>query len=81
MSAIKEWILGGLCIWFAVGFAWGAAETVIMRNRFHYDYELKKQIEDSKSGCVYSSVSSFLNLGHVAACELFRHRWDLEGFK
>lgn len=57
-----------LAIWFALGFMVG---SIASGNSRSFDH---------KTGCVYKSVAAFLNPGYLAACELFRQRFEIEGF-
>lgn len=66
-----------LFAWNVIGFVIGICVTYDARS--DYRFESGKTIDISKSGCVYSSAASFTNVGYVAACELYRRRFAIEG--
>jgi hypothetical protein len=69
-----------LLVYFCAGFAIGSLESLMIRTDQTYDAKEQKVIDTSRSGCIYKSVSSLLNPGHIIACELFRRRFEVEGF-
>lgn len=80
---MKETIIGLSIGYFCVGFFIGAMESYDERTSHKYESQPgggMTTIDTSKSGCVYNSIAAFLNPGHLVACEIFRKRFDLEGF-
>lgn len=78
---MKEALAGIFLIWFAVGFVAGAMVTIDYRTDTRWDSAAKTAVDISRSGCVYKSAAAFINPGYIAACELFRRRFEVEGFK
>lgn len=81
MKKYKAEIATAFVIWFAIGFVMGLVETMSYRWDWEYEPGTGKHIDTSKSGCVYKSYAAFLSPGHISACELFRRRFEMEGFK
>lgn len=57
-------------IWFAVGFILGIMNTFDVRSNTE---------EKIPAGCVYKSAATLTSPGYIAACELFRRRWYVDG--
>ncbi len=68
---MKVKIMLALLVWFAFGFITGMMETLSERTDF----------KNPRTGCVYESYATFLMPGRIAACELFRKRFEYEGLE
>lgn len=79
MKAYSGQILIILSVWFGIGFLIGAITTASERDAGHYDDH--KFVSDGRSGCIYRSLAVFMSPGYVAGCELFRKRFEYEGFE
>ncbi len=83
MKLWQCWLLT-IMVWNALGFVLGTAATVIERDSHHYESDDKghfKSIDDGRTGCIYRSYSAFTNPGYVAACEMFRKRFEIESLE
>ena len=76
----KQVILIALLVYNACGFLIGSVETLGERDNREYDATNRTWKDMSTSGCHYKSLAAFLNPGRVLACEIFRRRFDQEGF-
>lgn len=77
MSENKQALLTVFIIWNSIGLFIGACDSWNERDGVWDPYvKVKRQIN---SGCVYTSIASFTNLGYLASCEIFRERFKIDG--
>ena len=70
-------------MWSVLGFLIGALETELERSAGSWEKDGEKIIfaSEEKNGCTYKSLATFTNLGYLAACELFRKRFEINGIQ
>lgn len=68
----KEAAIWVAVIWFALTFFIGFLDSTVNQRPIDPN--------KTKSGCVYKSVVSYFSPGYMVACELFRNRFEREGF-
>lgn len=78
ISKHKDILKNAVFIWILAGFCAGMIESIAMRE--DTTYIDGKVADTSTSGCVYQSYSALINPGHLLGCELFRRRFNMEGF-